>query len=116
MTPLSPRPEKKQGDTPIGADLRGQGDREGRPYYTKDRPTKPAYSRGGACPRPVGAPHHPLRSMRANKPVAAILSHHNALVNHFPAQACAVIVERLENGVDLFFIIEATPLKRTCQL
>ncbi len=47
----------------IGANVRqiaagppSQGDRQGRPYYTTNRPATPVYSRGGACPRPVGLP------------------------------------------------------------
>src|SRR6266516_312840 len=38
-----------------------QGDRQGRPYYMTDQPTKPVYSRGGAGPRP-GAVRAILRS------------------------------------------------------
>jgi len=41
----------------IGANVRqiaagppSQGDRQGRPYYTTNRPATPVYSRGGACP------------------------------------------------------------------
>ncbi len=33
-----------------------QGDRKGRPYYTTNRPAQPVYSRGRACPCPVGLP------------------------------------------------------------
>jgi len=49
------------GRAPIGANVRqmaawppSQGDRKGRPYYTTNRPAKPVYSRGRACPCPIG--------------------------------------------------------------
>lgn len=49
--------------------------------------------------------------MRSHKPVAAIFSHHDPLINHFTAQAGEVIVECLEDSIHLFFVIEPTPLE-----
>ena len=41
---------------PIGANIRSQGDRKGRPYYTTDRLGKPVYSRGDPCGRLFAPP------------------------------------------------------------
>ena len=51
-------PDQLKLDRLIGANVRqiaveppSQGDRKGRSYYTTNRPAKPVYSRGGACPQ-----------------------------------------------------------------
>ena len=42
------------GASPISVNLRGQGDRKGRPYYTTNRLAKPVYSRGDPLRSPWG--------------------------------------------------------------
>ena len=42
------------GASPISVNLRGQGDRKGRPYYTTKRLGKPVYSRGDPLRSPWG--------------------------------------------------------------
>ena len=49
--------------------------------------------------------------MRSNKPIAPVFPHHNPLIDKLAAQAGNVIMKRLENGVDLFFVIKTTPFK-----
>src|SRR5438876_11271634 len=70
----------------------------------------------------MGRPIHTMRAAFAstlliwtNKPIAAVFPHHYPLIDKLAAQAGNVIMKRLENGVDFFFVIETTPFERVCQ-